>query len=64
MDASGINLNLDILKFLKNYFKAKSEHKTNLKDIEIYSTPEDWYNLEKNAPIFDWINAQKIKKYY
>ena len=47
-----------------NYLIAKSEHKTNLKDIEIYYTPEYLYSLEKDAPIFDRINTQKIKKYY
>jgi hypothetical protein len=47
-----------------NYFIAKSEHKTNLNDIEIYYTPEYLYSLEKKAPIFDRINTQKIEKYY
>ena len=45
-----------------NYLIAKSEDKTNLKDIEIYYTPEYLYSLEKDAPIFDRINTQKIKK--
>ena len=47
-----------------NYFIAKSEHKTHLNGIEIYYSPEYLYALEKDAPIFDRINAQKTKKYY
>ena len=47
-----------------NYFIAKSEHKTRLNGIEIYYSPEYLYTLEKDAPIFDRINAQKTKKYY